>query len=62
MFPSVSLERLIVIFAWCVEPLVFSVELPELLKDPTISVGMVCRSPRSAVDLTYFVQNFVEVG
>ena len=40
----------------------FGVELAGLLKDPTISVGMVCRSPRSAVDLTYFVQDFVEVG
>ena len=40
----------------------FGVELAGLLKDPTISVGMVCRSPRSVVDLTYFVQDFVEVG
>ena len=52
----------IVIFAWCVEPLVFGVELAGLLKDPKISVGMLCRSPQSVVDLTYFVQNFVEVG
>ena len=40
----------------------FGVELAGQLKNPTISMGMVCRSPRSAVDLTYFVQTFVEVG
>ena len=62
LFYGVLLVGCIVIFTWCVEPLVFGVELAGLLKDPTISVGMVCRSPRSAVDLTYFVQNFVEVG
>ena len=62
MFFGALLVGCIVIFAWCVEPLVFGVELAGLLKDPTISVGMVCRSPRSAVDLTYFVQDFVEVG
>ena len=51
-----------VTFAWCVEPLVFGIEFAELLEDPTISVGVVCRSPGSTVDLTYFVQDFVEVG
>ena len=62
LFSGVLLVGCIVIFAWCVEPLVFGVEFAGLLKDPTISVGMVCRSPRSAVDLTYSVQDFVEVG
>ena len=62
MFFGVLLVGCIVIFAWCVEPLVFGVEFAGLLKDLTISVGMVCRSPLSSVDLTYFVQDFVEVG
>ena len=52
----------VIILAWCVEPLVFGVEFAGLLDDPTISVGMVCRSPESVVDLIYFVQDFVEVG
>ena len=62
MFSGVLLVGHVVILAWCVEPLVFGIEFYGLLKNPTISVGMVCRSPRSAVDLTYFVQDFVEVG
>ena len=62
MFSGVLLVGCFVILAWCVEPLVFGVEFAELLEDPKISVGMVCRSLRSAVDLTYFVQDFVEVG
>ena len=40
----------------------FGVEFAGLLEDPTISVGVVCRSPGGTVDLTYFVQDFVEVG
>ena len=40
----------------------FGVKLAGLLEDPTISVGMVSRPPRSTVDLTYLVQDFVEVG
>ena len=39
----------------------FGVEFAKLLEDPTISVGVVCRSPGSTADLTYFVQDFVEV-
>ena len=54
LFPSALLARLILVFAWCILPLVFGVELAGLLKDPTISVGMVCRLPGSTVDLTYF--------
>ena len=62
MFPSVLLERLILIFAWCILPLVYGVELAGLLEDPTFSVGMICRFTRGTVDLTYLVQNFVEAG
>ena len=59
MFPSVLLERLILIFACCILPLVYGVELAGLLEDPTFSVGMICRFIRGAMDLTYLVQNFV---
>ena len=62
MFSGVLLVGCVVILAWCVEPLVSDVEFAGLLEDPTISMGMVCRSTRSAVDLTYFVQDFVKVG
>ena len=62
MFSGVLLVGFIVVFAWCVEPLAFGVKSVGLFEDPTISVGMVCRLPRSAVDLIYFVQDFVEVG
>ena len=61
MFSGVLLVGYVVILAWCVEPLVFGIEFAELLENPTISMGMVCRSPGGAVDLTYFVQDFVEV-
>ena len=59
MFPSVLLERLVLVFAWCILPLVFDVELAGLLEDPTFSVGMICRFIGGAMDLTYLVQNFV---
>ena len=59
MFPSVLLERLILIFAWCILPLVYGVELAGLLEDPTFSMGMICRFIGGAVDLTYFIQNLV---
>ena len=62
MFPSVLLERLILIFAWCILPLVYSVELAGLLEDPTFSVGMIRGFTRGAMDLTYLVQNFVQAG
>ena len=59
MFPSVLLERLILIFAWCILPLVFGVKLAGLLADPTFSMGMICRFIGGVVYLTYFVQNLV---
>ena len=62
MFPSVLLERLILVFAWCILPLVYGVELAGLLEDPTFSVGMISRFSRGTMDLTYLVQNFVEAG
>ena len=62
MFPSVSLERLILIFAWCILPLVYGVELTGLLEDPTFSVGMIGWFSRGAMDLTYLFQNFIQAG
>ena len=59
MFSGALLVRFVIVLAWYVEPLVFGVEFAELLEDPTISVGMVCRLPGSTVDLAYFVQDFV---
>ena len=62
MFPSVFLERLILIFAWCILPLVYGVELAGLLEDPTFSVGMISGFTRGTMDLAYLVQNFIEAG
>ena len=62
MFPSVSLERLILIFAWCILPLVYGVELAGLLEDPTFSVGMIAWFARGVMDLKYLVMNFVQAG
>ena len=59
MFPSALLARLVLIFAWCILPLVFGVELVGLLEDPTFSVGMISGFTRGDMDLTYLVQNFV---
>ena len=62
MFPSVLLGRLVLVFTWCILPLVYGVELAGLLEDPTFSVGMISRFARGTMDLTYLVQNFVEAG
>ena len=62
MFPSFLLERLILVFACCILPLVYGVELAGLLEDPTLSMGMISRCTRGTMDLTYLVQNFVEAG
>ena len=59
MFRSVLLEWLILVFSWCILPLVYGVELVGLLEDPTFSVGMICRFIGGTMDLTYLVQNFV---
>ena len=59
MFPSVLLERLILVFARCILPLVYGVEIAGLLEDPTFFVGMISGFTRGAMDLTYLVQNFV---
>ena len=62
MFPSVLLERLILVFSWCILPLVYGVEPAGLLEDPTFSVGMISGFTGGAMDPTYLVQNFVEAG
>ena len=62
MFPSVLLGRLVLVFTWCILPLMYGVELAGLLEDPTFSVGMISRFTRGTMDLTYLVQNFVEAG
>ena len=59
MFPRVLIERLVLVFAWCILPLVYGVELAGLLEDPTLFVGMISGFTRGAMDLTYLVQNFV---
>ena len=59
MFPSVLLERLILVFSWCILPFVYGVELAGLLEDPTFSMSMIRGFTRGAMDLTYLVQNFV---
>ena len=59
MFPGALLVGFVIVLTWCIEPLVFGIEFARLLEDPTFFVGMVCRLPGSAVDLTYFVQDFV---
>ena len=62
MFPSALLARLVLVFAWCILPLVYGVELAGLLEDPTFSMGMISGLARGTIYLTYLVQNFVEDG
>ena len=62
MFPSVLLGRLVLVFTWCILPLVYGVELAGLLEDTTFSVGMISGLARGTMYLTYLVQNFVEAG
>ena len=52
----------VLVFTWCVLPLVYRVELAGLLEDPTFSVGMISRFTRGTMNLTYLVQNFIEAG
>ena len=62
MFPRVLLGGIVLVFTWCILPLVFGLELATLFEDPTFSVGMICRFIRGAMDLIYLIQNFVEAG
>ena len=50
------------VFTCCILPFVYGVELAGLLEDPTFSVGMISGFTSGAMDLTYLVQNFVQVG
>ena len=59
LFPGTLLLGFVLVFAWCVEPLVFGVESAGLFENPTIFVGMVSRLSGSAVYLTYRIQDFV---
>ena len=62
MFPLVLFGRFVLVFTWCILPLVYGVKLAGLLEDPTFSVGMISKFARGTMDLTYLVQNFVEAG
>ena len=59
LFPGALLLGFVLVFAWCVEPLVFDIESAGLFENPTVSVGMVSRLPSSTVYLTYPVQDFI---
>ena len=52
----------VLVFTWCILPLVYGVELARLLEDPTFSVGMISGLARGTMYLAYLVQNFVEAG
>ena len=43
----------VIVLAWRIKPLVSGIEPAGLFKNPTISVGMVCRPSGGTVDLTY---------
>ena len=49
---SALLARFVLVFAWCLPPLVFGVLLTSLLEDPTFSVGVICRFIGGAMNLT----------
>ena len=55
MLPRVLLGGLVLVFTWCILPLVYGVKLAGLLEDPTFSVGMISRFTRGTMDLTYLV-------
>ena len=50
--PSALLARLILVFTWCIPPLVFGIQLAGLLADPTFFVGVICRFIGGAMNLT----------
>ena len=63
MAPGVRLASCAVVFiAWWASPLVFGIKLVYLLKDPTVSVGMISWLIRVAVNLTRSVQYPVKGG
>ena len=41
MFPGALLLGFVLVFAWCVEPLVFGIESAGLFENPTVSVGVI---------------------
>ena len=49
--PSVRLARFILVFAWCVPPLVFGIKFAGLLEDPALSMGVVRRFLWGAMNL-----------
>ena len=51
MFSGALLVGFVIVFAWYVEPLVFGVEFAGLLEDPTLSMGVVRRFLRGAMNL-----------
>ena len=59
MFPGALLLGFVLVFAWCVEPLVFGIESAGLFENPIVSVSMVSGLPGSTVYLTYPVQDFI---
>ena len=61
MFFGALLVGFVIVLAWRIEPLVSGVESAGLFKNPTISVGMVCRPSGGTVDLTYPIQIFFKL-
>ena len=56
MFSGALLVGFVIVFAWCVKPLVFGVKSAGLFEDPTISVGMVCRFVWGAMYLAQAIE------
>ena len=57
--PDVRLTGLFIVFAWRSLYLVFGIYLTGLFENPTISVGVVGRFVRAAMDLTRPIQYLV---
>ena len=56
------LAGFVIVFTWCIQPLVFGVEFAGLFEYPSFSMGVICRFIRGVVHLTYLVQNFIKTG